>query len=449
MRNVRFPIAAPMGIVLAFALGFAALRNGTEAWAGATFLFTSGVLCLAIVGFVCGSENYRAWWLGFALFGWGYLALAFWFSVELPTMALLDTIGQRFGMEIQFSGGMGGMGGGMRSVAQFGGMGGMGSGGFGGGAASFDPARQKIAHCFWALLAALVGGILAHILFGGRRERAQTSDATAHAVSDVKNKSSLRPAIIGLAACVVVLVLGLLGSGWAPGFWAGAAFLTTCGMIAIAVLGATCSQGKRRQLWLGAALFGIGYTTVAFGRSLESETWPVLPTDHLLEVVRNWLPQSISGAVSSGNDVISANARIRQALGQTVPMRFPQETPLEDLLRYIQISTQAPDGKVIPIYVDPIGMQEAEKTVSSTVIINLEGVALRTSLRLCLEQLDLTYAVRDGLLLVTSEERRFVPLDQDPFLIVGHCLIALLAASLGAMLAPFVSGRHFYGDQAS
>ena len=59
----------------------------------------------------------------------------------------------------------------------------------------------------------------------------------------------------------------------------------------------------------------------------------------------------------------------------------------------------------IPIYVDPIGLQEAEKSMTSTVRnINLEGVALRVSLKLLLNQLDLTYTVKDGLLTITSTD---------------------------------------------
>ena len=85
-------------------------------------------------------------------------------------------------------------------------------------------------------------------------------------------------------------------------------------------------------------------------------------------------------------------ARIQRALSKRVPMRFPDETTLEEILKYIQEATRGPDGRVIPIYVDPIGLQEAEKSMTSTVKgIDLEGVRLETSLRLCLKQLELAY----------------------------------------------------------
>ncbi len=35
----------------------------------------------------------------------------------------------------------------------------------------------------------------------------------------------------------------------------------------------------------------------------------------------------------------------------------------------------------------------------------------------------------------------FPAVDQDPFLVVGHCLLALVAAGIGGLLAPLVCGR--------
>ena len=87
-------------------------------------------------------------------------------------------------------------------------------------------------------------------------------------------------------------------------------------------------------------------------------------------------------------------------------MSFHEDTPLEDVLKYVKQVTKAPpfpDG--IPIYVDPIGLQEAEKSMNSTVRnIDLQGVPLRVTLKLVLNQLDLTYNVKDGFLKITSLE---------------------------------------------
>ncbi len=435
MRTIRFPIAALMVAVLIVALGLAALRNSSATWAGVTFLVTCAVLCLAVVGIVCDGDARRAWWLGFALFGWGYLVLAFWSSVELPTMVLLDAISERLGLAVQFRGGMRGMGG-MRSARlwgfdMFGGFNGFGGPG--------DRSIQQISHCLWALLAALLGGIIARLLFGGPRDRGVQLDEDTPVSADASRRRWRSVAILGLTGSAVIVFLGLFASRSAPGFWVGLTFLATCGLLGMTVLGAASGgQGKRQQICLGAALFGVGYMILAFGRSLDNETWPSLPTDHLLYALRGWFPPVVSGFQASSAGIASANRRIWEALDQPVPMRFPNETPLEDVLKYIRTATRGPDRKSIPIYVDPVGLQEAEKSMTSTVVIDLEGVALKTSLRLCLKQLGLAYNIRDGVLLITSEESAVTPVYQDPFLIAGHCLLALLAATFGGIVAPLV-----------
>ena len=93
-------------------------------------------------------------------------------------------------------------------------------------------------------------------------------------------------------------------------------------------------------------------------------------------------------------------------LAKPISMPFGAETALADVVKYVKTSTRGPafaDG--IPIYVDPIGLSEADKSMTSTVHgVEVEGVPLRTTLKLLLHQLDLTYVVRDGLLRITSRE---------------------------------------------
>jgi RNA polymerase sigma factor (sigma-70 family) len=93
-------------------------------------------------------------------------------------------------------------------------------------------------------------------------------------------------------------------------------------------------------------------------------------------------------------------------LGDLIPMRFVEETPLEDIIKHIRLATKSSDmPSGIPIYVDPVGLQEAEKTPTSTVhAIDLEGVPLRRTLQLALAQLDLGYFIVDGMLYITSLE---------------------------------------------
>jgi len=97
---------------------------------------------------------------------------------------------------------------------------------------------------------------------------------------------------------------------------------------------------------------------------------------------------------------------IQAKLDSPIAIPFASETPLEDVLKYVKQATAGdalPAG--IPIYVDPISLQESEKTMASTVQLNLEGVTLRRGLGLMLDQLKLTFAVEDGLLIISAEDR--------------------------------------------
>ncbi len=128
--------------------------------------------------------------------------------------------------------------------------------------------------------------------------------------------------------------------------------------------------------------------------------------------------------------------------GAAGPHAVSERDIIRNLLKYIKKATAGADGKGIPIYVDPIGLHEGEMSLTSTIQIDVEGVPLRTTLHLCLKQLGLTYEVKDGYLMITSDFSGDVLLvSEDPFLIVGHCLLALLAAVFGGAAAPLIAGR--------
>jgi hypothetical protein len=94
MREVRFSIAALMEVVLLAALALAVFRYTYQVSAGVLLLFTYAMLCLGVVAIVCRGGAERGWF-GYRLFGWGYMALAFWFSErlnELPATTLLAAV---------------------------------------------------------------------------------------------------------------------------------------------------------------------------------------------------------------------------------------------------------------------------------------------------------------------------------------------------------------------
>ena len=57
------------------AVGFAALREADVLWDSGLFSLTLGLLLAAVLLAVHRTEARRAFWIGFALFGWGYLSL--------------------------------------------------------------------------------------------------------------------------------------------------------------------------------------------------------------------------------------------------------------------------------------------------------------------------------------------------------------------------------------
>jgi hypothetical protein len=369
MHVQRFTIAWLMGLVLAVSLGLAALRLDSDFIAGIVFMMTSAVLALAVVGAACRREAARAPWLGFALFGWGYLALACWheqFPTPLPTMTLLWAIVPDFN----------------------------------------DPlSRWEVGHSVWALLAAPLGGLLAHACFGAPQGRPGPSNAVGPAVEQVPRKGWRRPLASGSVALLLVALGAALGSDFTAGTWAGPIVIVTWGAIGLAAVGAIGAQGRRRLFCLGAAVFGAGSMILLLGRGPELMPAPARASERLVREIQSRLPLVARRLRGSVDPVVAANARIVHALeSPTNNLVFPNDTALEDVLNDIRGATKQPDGWQIPIYVDPVGLNYAEKTMTSPVAIRLEGVPLKTSLRLMLRQLGLEYTVRGGVLLICAED---------------------------------------------
>ena len=176
MRTIRFSIAGLMGAVAMSAVGIAALRAAdSTAWAGAMLMLVCGVLALAIVGALCRRDSERAWWLGFALFGCGYLMLAFWSENgfdELPTTKLLLFLSSKFDPTIRQN--------------------------------TWSPSGSRrwtylqIAHCIWSLLAAAVGGTLARVLFAASEQDREQPIVDPDTGSQLPQKWRRGPVVIWL-----------------------------------------------------------------------------------------------------------------------------------------------------------------------------------------------------------------------------------------------------------
>jgi RNA polymerase sigma factor (sigma-70 family) len=109
-----------------------------------------------------------------------------------------------------------------------------------------------------------------------------------------------------------------------------------------------------------------------------------------------------SAAELAGRETNPKSKAILKKLEEPISMSFTNETPLEDVLKYIKAATTTQTYTGIPIYVDPKGLKEAEATLQSPIALDLDGVPLKTTLRLMLKQIGLAFCVRDGVLMISS-----------------------------------------------
>jgi RNA polymerase sigma factor (sigma-70 family) len=200
---------------------------------------------------------------------------------------------------------------------------------------------------------------------------------------------------------------------------------------------ATMFSSKIKWAAMVAMATGITFTTAAvLGRQAPTEE-PIPPAKAIAEVQsakevpdqKVGIPPAVAAqpagakygepggraravAVGSepGRDDNPRSLQILAKLNEPLSMSFAAETPLDDVLKYIKQATTTPTFAGIPIYVDPVGLQEAERSLNSTVQMDLDGVPLRRTLQLMLTQLGLAYFVEDGMLVVTSEDRAREPL---------------------------------------
>ena len=95
MRFARFSIAELLGAVGLSGLGLACLLHASSPWAATMFSITLGLLTMALIGVIYRMGERRAFWVGFAICGWLYMALTTnpwlgaWIGPNLVTSKLL------------------------------------------------------------------------------------------------------------------------------------------------------------------------------------------------------------------------------------------------------------------------------------------------------------------------------------------------------------------------
>lgn len=97
------------------------------------------------------------------------------------------------------------------------------------------------------------------------------------------------------------------------------------------------------------------------------------------------------------------------ALDRPIALNYPDGADLDSFLKTLKATTtknpkmpKIPNG--IPIYVDPIGLDEAEKSMGSPVARppGADSLTLHEHLRRVLEPMGLYYTAKDGFVLITS-----------------------------------------------
>ena len=76
MVRPRISIAGMMILLVVLGLALTSLRFPSEGAAAVVLLVTQAILAVAVLAVVYSTQERRAFWLGFALFGWGYMALS-------------------------------------------------------------------------------------------------------------------------------------------------------------------------------------------------------------------------------------------------------------------------------------------------------------------------------------------------------------------------------------
>ena len=95
----------------------------------------------------------------------------------------------------------------------------------------------------------------------------------------------------------------------------------------------------------------------------------------------------------------SNEKKIYDALEQPVQNFDFAETPLRDVIAQIQ------DAQGIPVQIDMKAFEDAGLDLETPVTRSVSGITLRSALRLLLGEIDLTYIVKDEVLLITTKEK--------------------------------------------
>ena len=124
-----------------------------------------------------------------------------------------------------------------------------------------------------------------------------------------------------------------------------------------------------------------------------------------------------------------AEKKIENALKESTELHFPAPgQPLQDVIDYLK------DSHGIMIQIDKKALDDVGIGSDATVEIDLKGISLRSALKLMLRPLDLTYIVKDEVLLITT------PDEANNRLVTRVYPVADLVLPVGAMMNTIMNG---------
>lgn len=134
-----------------------------------------------------------------------------------------------------------------------------------------------------------------------------------------------------------------------------------------------------------------------FGLAPPTQKKPVIKVEPAGEAVATEAPPAVPRV---GEPIVSnsaAHARIRRALDQPVQLHFV-DSPLSEVVDFLKTTA------AIPIVIDKRALDDVGLGSDTPVTFSVDGITLRSALRLLLHDLELTYVVRDEVLLITTPE---------------------------------------------
>jgi hypothetical protein len=203
-----------------------------------------------------------------------------------------------------------------------------------------------------------------------------------------------RLTILSLMGLVLALAVAIAALRNADDYWAGAMILATPLLFCVAAIGALCGEDRSRDRRLGFAILGGGYFALAF-LGLSDQNLSRLPTVRLLAYVHQRVspPQTFTFTVTGGSSAAPASPG-------TIILASTRPGPLNLVTTTTTTSAPTPDP-------------------ASTAVTSNRWKSLLPGAA-----------------------------NYEAFSIVGHCLFALLAGSLGAMIARWFRRRRERAEEA-